>query len=147
MTDASPQPLKIDDAIKSAINGAFAARKFVVVAYVGADGYAHMSFRGTTQVFGPQQLAVWARKPDDGLAQSILDRPQLTFFYADIVDRQFYTFYGRGHIATDEAVRTQIFDASPELEQSRDPERKGVAIVVDVDRVEAAGTRNFVASR
>src|ERR1700722_13611483 len=132
MTDASPQPLEIDDAIKAAINGAFDARKFVTVAYVGADGYAHMSFRGTAQVFGPQQRAVWARKPDDGLGQAVLDRPQVTFFYADIAERQFYIFYGHGHISSDEAIRNQVFDSSPEIEQSRDPERKGVAIIVDL---------------
>ena len=45
-------------------------------------------------------------------------------------------FHGRARIAADEAERTRVFESAPEREQASDPERKGVAVIVDLDRIE-----------
>jgi hypothetical protein len=45
-------------------------------------------------------------------------------------------FHGRARIATDEAERERVFGNAPEREQKSDPERKGVAIVIDLVKVE-----------
>ena len=45
-------------------------------------------------------------------------------------------FHGRARIATDEAERELVFGKAPEREQKSDPERKGVAIVIDLVNVE-----------
>src|ERR1700730_18687637 len=63
--------IQLDDDIRAAINGAFAARNFVVLGYVGDEGAPHLSFRGSTQVFGPDQLAIWVRNPDGGLVRAV----------------------------------------------------------------------------
>jgi hypothetical protein len=42
---------------------------------------------------------------------------------------------GRGHVEPDEAIRRTVFENSPELERNQDPDRKGVAIVIDVEAV------------
>jgi hypothetical protein len=55
-------PLELNDAIKEAIGTAFESLNFVTVAYNGDDGWPHVSRRGSTQVFGPQQMAIWVRK-------------------------------------------------------------------------------------
>jgi hypothetical protein len=44
-------------------------------------------------------------------------------------------FEGRAHIDNDPAVRAHVFDNSPVVEQRADPERNGVAIIIDVDKV------------
>ena len=149
MTDT--RPLVFDEEIRDAITNAVATGNFVTVAYVDAEGWAHVSRRGTTQVLDDTSLAVWARKRNDGLAVSILERPQVTLFYLDLMDRGVaYTFYGHARIADDPETVERVWNGSPEPERQQDPDRSGVAIVIDVDRVVAQGRqpdRNFVMQR
>ena len=84
--------LEIDDDMKAAIGGAFQSGNFVTVGYVGDDGWPRLSRRGTVQVLGSQELALWARKRDEGLAKAIIARPELTLFYMDLSKPQLYTF-------------------------------------------------------
>ena len=37
--------------------------------------------------------------------------------------------------ATDPAERNQVFEAAPEREQKGDPDRKGLAVVIELDKV------------
>jgi Pyridoxamine 5'-phosphate oxidase len=130
-------PLELSDEIAADINGAYESGRPVVLAYIGDDGYPHMSYRGTTQVFGPQQLAVWARNPDGGLPGAIAQRPTVSLLYRNPETRQTYAFYGRARLAADEATKELVYGRSPQREQQADPDRLGVAIVIDLDRVDA----------
>jgi hypothetical protein len=60
----------------------------------------------------------------------------VTLFYHDPKARTTYTFYGRARIADDPATRAVIFENSHPGEQQMDFRRRGVAIVVDLDRLE-----------
>ena len=140
-------PLALDADIKAAIGGAFETSNFLTVGYVGDDGWPHLSHRGSTQVFGPQQLAIWVRKRDEGLAKAMEVRPQVTLFYVDMSVPQLYTFYGRGQVSTDEDVDNRVYENTPEGEQSKDPERRGVALIIEIERIVAKGARNFVMQR
>jgi hypothetical protein len=140
-------PLELDADIRAAIGGAFESHNFLTVGYLGDDGWPHLSHRGTTQVFGPQQLAIWVRRRDDGLAKAMAVRPQVTLFYVDMSVPQLYTFYGRGQVSTDEDVDNRVYENAPEGEQAQDPERRGVALIIELERIVAQGTRNFVMQR
>ena len=86
-------------------------------------------------MFGPQQLAIWVRKRDDGLAQAMGARPEITLFYVDLVERGVVdTFYGRGIVSDDPAVNDQVWAATPQREQAHDPDRRGVALIVELER-------------
>ena len=129
-------PLALTDEISAAVGGAYEAGTPVLVAYVDADGYPHMSYRGTAQVFGPQQLAVWARNPEGGLPSAIGERPHVSLLYRDPATRQTYVFYGQAHLVADELTSNQVYGRAPQREQEMDPDLLGVAIVVDLDRVD-----------
>ena len=90
------EELHIDDDIKAAIGSAFQSGNFVTVGYVGDDGWPRLSRRGTVQVLDSQQVGLWARKPDTGLAPTISERPELTLLYVDLSKPQLYSLYGRG---------------------------------------------------
>jgi len=145
------RPLALDDEIREAIGSAFDKLNFITIAYNGEDGWPHVSRRGSTQVYGPQQLAIWVRKREDGLAKAVEMRPEVTLFHLDIVERGIaYTFYGRGRVTEDTEVADRVFAASPEAEQAQDPERKGIPLIIDLERVVAQGRRpeqNFVMER
>jgi hypothetical protein len=143
--------LVIDDDMRDAVGTAFATGHVLTVAYNGDDGWPHVSNRGTVQVFGPDQLALWVRKRTDGLAATLATKPEVTLFFMDLMGRGvLYTFYGRGSISEDPQVRDQVWSGSPEREQGQDPERAGVAVVVDLQKIVSQGRKpeqNFVMER
>ena len=78
-------------------------------------------------------------------------RPEITLFYVDLVERGVvYTFYGHGFVSDDADVTDQVWTATPQREQAQDPDRRGVALIVELERVVAQGIRperNFVMAR
>lgn len=130
------EPIVIDEELAAAIDGAFDAGKPITVAYVDAEGQPHLSFRGSTQAHSADQLAIWVREPTGGLLAALPSNPRLTLMYRNTDKRATYLFYGRAHVEHDAAVSAAIYDKSPEGERNRDPERGGVAIIIDLDRVQ-----------
>jgi Pyridoxamine 5'-phosphate oxidase len=135
---APPEPvgLRLTDHIKNAINGALDNGTPMQIAYCDDGGEIRLSFRGTIQAYGDDQLALWARDPEGGLPRNIAGRPRVTLLYHDPATRTTYSFYGRARAEHDPAARTRIFDSSPPREQQMDFRRRGIAIVVDLDKVE-----------
>jgi hypothetical protein len=131
-----PQPLRLTPEIKAAVNGALDNQTPMLIAYLDGAEQIHLSFRGTIQAYSDDQLGLWARDPEGGLPSNIAARPKVTLFYHDAARRTTYTFYGRARIAADPETRALIFDNSHPREQQVDFRRRGVAIVVDLDRVE-----------
>jgi hypothetical protein len=129
----------LDDEISQAINGALDSGHSVIAAYVDRDGQPQLSFRGTTQVYSADEVALWIRNPEGGLVAALPNNQRLAFFYHDPGTRTNYQIQGRGRVESDSQVRAVVFDNSPEREQAIDPERRGVAVVVDVDRVTGRG--------
>jgi hypothetical protein len=102
-------------------------------------------------VYGPQQLALWVRKRDDGLAKAVRDRLEVTLFYLDLAERGVvYTFYGREIVSDEPHVNDQVWAATSQREQAQDPDRRGVALIIELERVAAQGIRperNFTMAR
>jgi hypothetical protein len=125
--------------IASAIDGAAERGHTLVLGYVGDDGDAALSFRGSTQVHGPQQLAMWVRKPDETFARSIAHRPNVSLLYyaADGPGPKYLSLKGRAHV--DPSANDVVYANMIEGERAQDPERHGVAVIVDVDSVQGFG--------
>lgn len=134
-----PVSLRLTDEIKNAVNGALDNGTPMLIAYSDDGAEIHVSFRGTIQAYSDDQLALWARDPGGGLPRHIAARPKVTLFYHDPRSRTSYTFYGRARIAGEPAARAAIFENSPARERQADFRRRGVAIVVDLDKVEGRG--------
>jgi len=131
--------IELTDEMKEALDGALVNRTPVIMSYVDADGQPHISFRGTAQVYSSDQLAVWARNPEGGLQSAVGVSPKVSLLYRDPETRLSWQFLGRARIEDDEAARNVIYDASPEFERKADPDRKGKALVIDVDKVVSRG--------
>jgi hypothetical protein len=127
----------LNDALKQTINSALARGKPISVAYVDEAGQPQISFRGTVQTYGDSQLAIWVRNPEGGMLKAIEKRPSLALLYADLSpdSKAILTFKGRGRIDTSERARKQVYESSIELERNLDKERKGVALIIDLDSV------------
>jgi hypothetical protein len=143
---ATPPPTTdtIPDFVRGLINGALANGTPVVVAYVDEDGQPVQSLRGSTQVYSDHQLCIWLRPSSGGLAKAIQQNPRLSLLYRDSKTRTTLIAQGRGHVEADPAVRDRVYHLAPEVEQTHDPERRGQALIVDLERLQGASPRGAV---
>lgn len=153
---ASPPAVKtgqVDEiplVVKGMINNALANQTPIVVTYVDDKAAPHSSLRGSTCVFSPTQLAIWVRHADGGLPQAVEKNPNVSLAYSDRRANAVVFVMGRGHIDQNEEVRRKAFELSPEVEQTHDPERHGVALIIEVVRMQAnagPGRGNFTMVR
>ena len=117
------------------INNALAEGHPLVLAVVDPSGQPVLSFRGSLQTYSDTQLGFWLRNPQGNTLESIRNNPRVALIYRS-PSTPLLQFRGRGRIATDEAERERVFTAAPEVERKADPERKGLAIIIDLTRVE-----------
>jgi hypothetical protein len=138
-----PDPVNLTGEIAAAIDGAALRGHPLAVAFVRDDGSASVTFRGGTYVHSPTQLAIWVRKRDSGLATAIAERPRLSlvFFETEGPGARYLAIEGRARVAPE--LDQEVYNAIVEPERQQDPERKGVAVVVEVDSVTGAGENGF----
>jgi Pyridoxamine 5'-phosphate oxidase len=129
--------------IATAIDNAAAQGHAVVLGYVDADGSPSLSFRGSAQVVSADQVAVWARDPSKGLAQVAAAGPKvsLLYFSRDTPGPAYLSIKGRARLAPE--LNKHVYEHMIEVERTLDPERKGAAVVIDVDTVDGAGAEGF----
>src|SRR5271156_1516632 len=138
-----PDPLDLTGDIAAAIDSAVLRGAQLALAYVRDDGSPAVSFRGSTLVHGPQELAIWARKSDSGPVPAIASRPRvsLVFFEMNGPGPMFLQIEGRARVAPE--LNDEVWAAIVEGERPQDPERAGVAVLIDVDPAAGAGAAGF----
>ncbi|MBM4415824.1 MAG: pyridoxamine 5'-phosphate oxidase family protein [Chloroflexi bacterium] len=127
--------LQLTDEWKQAINSAIADGAPIVVGVVDASGQPLLSFRGSTQVHSDDQLAIWVRNPDGGILRHVQTNPHIAFMYRNPATRLSFQLHGRATRVSDSTLRQLVYDRAPEVERNLDPEVKGVALLVNLDRV------------
>jgi hypothetical protein len=140
MTDA----LDLTGEIAAAIDGAALRGATPALAYVRDDLSPAVSFRGSTQVHSPTELALWARKRDSGIAAAISQRPRVSLVYYGGPDGPgplFLSIEGRARVAPE--INDEVWETMIEGERQQDPERNGVAVLIEVDSVTGAGAGGF----
>ena len=82
---------------------------------------------------------IWARKRDEGIAAEVVEHPdvQVLYYDRDGPGPLYLSITGRAHL--DEAASDAVYELIPEREQDHDPEKAGVAVVIDVDSVFGVG--------
>jgi Pyridoxamine 5'-phosphate oxidase len=138
-----PDPVNLSGEIVAAIDGAVLRGHPLAVSFVRDDGSPSVSFRGGTYVRSANQLAIWVRKRDSGLATAIVERPRLSlvFLEPDGPGARYLAIEGRARVASE--LDQEVYDGIVEPERQQDPDRKGVAVLVDVDSVNGAGEKGF----
>jgi len=131
--------LKLSAALKETVNTALARGRMMSVAYVTPDGRPELSFRGSVRAYSDTQLAIWIRNPEGGILKAVASgHPYITLLYGELAaqSKAFVTFRGRGRVDSSGSVRRKVYDASPEGERNLDEDRKGVALLIDLDSVD-----------
>lgn len=136
---APPPPataIRLDTALRADVDGALAGHHPMVLACVSPEGQPVLSYRGSVQVHAKDALAMWARQAEGLFVRSIRRNPRVALMFRDESRKATYQFQGRARVASDEPTRRAVYDGSPGAEQAHDLARLGVAIVIELDRVE-----------
>jgi predicted pyridoxine 5'-phosphate oxidase superfamily flavin-nucleotide-binding protein len=124
------------------INGAFPAN-VCLVGTVGADGVPQISPKGSVLVLDENTLAYWERGMRKAYA-NLKANPNVVVWYRNPELRAsgvlpaggVARFYGKAEVIESGALRDQVWDKVVEPEKKADPERKGAAVVIKLDRAE-----------
>ena len=128
--------IKLTEDLKHRFVNALTDGVAVVVGYVDRNGDPHVSPYGSLHASGDDQLALWVRNPQGELIQGIARNPKVAVFYGQLSSRTFVRMHGRARVATEDGERVRVFDGMHPFEKTTDPDRKGVAIVIDLDSAE-----------
>jgi hypothetical protein len=141
--------LFLDEELTGLVNGALTAQTPMVLASVDAEGRPRLTFRGSIQVFSPDQLGFWARNREGSTMDNIAGNPHVAMILRNPQTRVVLQLAGRARLA-EGAERDQVYANAPEIEQKADADKKGAGVIVDLDRVEGFlgvapdGQRRFV---
>ncbi|MEX2081746.1 MAG: pyridoxamine 5'-phosphate oxidase family protein [Dehalococcoidia bacterium] len=106
----------------------------VLVATASADGHPDIAFKGSTMVWDGDHLAFWERAFGQTLS-NMAENPNVCLQYFSREKRTGWKFFGVAELHREGDLRQQIMDRTIQLELDRDPERKGVAVLVRIDQV------------
>jgi hypothetical protein len=132
---------KIPQALHQHINDALFPNT-PLVGSVDRDGYPRISLRGSTCVYDDETLAYWERSMA-GLKENIEDGAKLTVFFQKPELRQSILpiagvarFFGTAKVYRSGPIRDKVWSIILEAERQKDPERKGFAVLISVERAE-----------
>jgi hypothetical protein len=120
--------------ISALVTGAFDTGNVLLLAAVDRDRKPVLSFRGSTAVFSDTQLSFWARNAEGGTIDAIKGNPHVALMYRS-QSVPLLQFAGRARISDSPAERDRAFDLSHAKEREKDPDRKGRAVIIDLDEV------------
>jgi hypothetical protein len=143
-TPQPPAPLtemKLTDEIKAALADPFGSGNFAIISYVDGSGQPNLSFRGSIHAHGDGQLALWARNPEGGLLKALLSNGgtgKVGIIYRNPQPdaRAMLTFKGTARVDNSDATRERVYNEMPTQEQNSDKEKKGSAVIIDLDSVD-----------
>ena len=97
--------IDLGEEIRDHINGALVSGNPVIMASVDAEGRPRLSFRGSTQVVGKDQLGVWMRNAEGSTLTSIRQNPHVALMYRHPAQRVILQFAGRARVGAGRRTR------------------------------------------
>jgi hypothetical protein len=140
MTSTPPQappPLTLDlTQYADAVNNAYYNQAVCVIATSnGTD--VDLALKGSFMVWDADHLAYWERAMNETLA-AIRANPRVAVLVRP-KGAPAMRMYGEARVVEDPEQREAIFERVIPEEQSRDPEKKGVGVLIRVDRIRQSG--------
>lgn len=130
--------IELTEEMKTAFASALTDGAPALIASAGKLGMPDMAYKGSTMVFDSDHLAYWERSHGT-TAQNISENGQVCVLYRNAATRVAWKFFGVAELLREGSTREEIMSKTNEIELSRDPERKGVGVLIRVDRVMAMG--------
>ena len=122
-----------------AIDNALAEGVPCVCATADPEGHPDITLKGSMMVFDRDHLAYWERS--HGLSIENLRRnPYVAVLYRNRERKvSFWRCFGVAEVVPTGELREQVRARTIEAELSKDPDNRGIAVVIRVDRVVESG--------
>jgi uncharacterized protein len=130
--------IAISDDIRKMIDNALANGCPCVLATVSADGEPDIGYKGSMMVFDKESLAYWERTRRQHL-KNVKENPKVIVLFRDPKTRVNFRFHGTATVHESGPLREQVMERTVKDEIDKDPERKGAAVIIRVDRITNLG--------
>lgn len=138
--------IKLTDQMRELIDNGLAKGTPCLVATVSKDGVPNIGYKGSVMVFDDESLAYWERT-HQGTERNVDENPNVMILFRDPAARAAWRFVGKAEVHKSGALRDQVMARTVQAELDRDPERKGSAVIVKVDKVLPATGQTPMQSR
>jgi predicted pyridoxine 5'-phosphate oxidase superfamily flavin-nucleotide-binding protein len=138
--------IKLTDQMRQEIDTALAQGFPCVVATVSADGVPNVGYKGSVMVFDDTSLAYWERTHQGTLA-NVEVNPNVMVLFRNPSTRAAWRFVGQATVYKEGAQREQVMARTVPAVLVRDPERKGYAVIIAVEKVWPLGGQTPMQSR
>ena len=109
-----------------------------------AGGVPQISPKGSVMVFDSGRLAFWERAARSALA-NMGTNPKVVVYYRNSKKSErfprgaVWRFHGEAEILTEGEERDEVYDRTIPAERDKDPDKKGAAIMITVERITDLG--------
>ena len=138
--------ITLTEQMRDLIDPALAKGTPCLVATASKDGIPNVGYKGSVMVFDDDSLAFWERTLQ-GTAENLAENPHVMILFRDPTTRAAWRFLGQATVYKEGALRDQVMARTVQAELDRDPERKGYAVIVKVDKVLPLGGQRPMQTR
>ena len=139
--------IKITDDMRTLVNKALADDVACLVGTVDPDGYPSLGPKGSVLVFDDQTLAYWERSHRSSIV-NVRNNAKTVVYYRnpnarDKLPGGAVRFYGRAEVHPTGPIREKVKSMVVQAELDKDPENKGIAVLIHVDRIGDLGGKTL----
>ena len=138
--------ISLSEQMRELIDPALAKGAPCMVATASRDGIPNVGYKGSVMVFDDESLAYWERTLQ-GTAENLAENPHVMVLFRDPATRAGWRFLGQATVYKDGPMREQVMARTVQAELDRDPERKGYAVIIKVDKVLPIGGQRPLQTR
>jgi hypothetical protein len=126
--------IALTDQMRDLVDNALANGCPCILATASATGEPDVGFKGSTMIFDGESLAYWERTRRQHL-KNLSENPRVVVLFRDPKTRINWRFHGVATVHQEGPLREQVMARTVKDELDKDPERKGAAVVIRVDKV------------
>jgi uncharacterized protein len=130
--------IAIIDQMKELVDNALANGCPCVLASVSGDGEPDIGYKGSMMVFDGESLAYWERTRRQHM-KNVKENPRVVVLFRDAKTKAGWRFHGTATMYEDGPIRDQVMARTVKDELDKDPERKGAAVVIRLDKITTMG--------
>ena len=130
--------ISIIDQMKDLVDNALGNGSPCILATVSGDGEPDIGFKGSMMVFDNESLAYWERTRRVHL-KNVKENPKVIVLFRDAKTKAAWRFHGTATALEDGPIRDQVMARTVKDELDKDPERKGAAVVIRLDKITNMG--------
>ncbi len=136
--------IQITDDMRAFVNNALADGLPCLVGTIGEDGWPSVGPKGSVLVFDDQTLAYWERAHRSSI-ENLRKNPKVVVYYrnqaaaAKLGGGGALRFYGTADLHPSGATREKVRPMVVAAEIEKDPENKGIAVLIRVERITNLG--------